>query len=94
MSQLAGLTHSDALSHTLLHLMQDFEASPAALRLITSASNVALANPEAQVFSAMIDGWRNQQLSRGLREQTIRNRTATVTRFRDGQVPGSGVATL
>ena len=63
--------------------MQDFEASPAALRLITSASNVALANPEAQVFSAMIDGWRNQQLSRGLREQTIRNWTATVTRFRD-----------
>ena len=63
--------------------MQDFEASPAALRLITSASNVALANPEEQVFTAMIGGWRNQQLSRGLREQTIRNRTATVNRFRD-----------
>lgn len=63
--------------------MQDFGASPAALRLITSASNVALANPEEQVFTAMIGGWRNQQLSRGLREQTIRNRTATVNRFRD-----------
>lgn len=63
--------------------MQDFGASPAALRLLTSASNVALANPEEQVFNAMIEGWRNQQLSRGLREQTIRNRTATVSRFRD-----------
>lgn len=63
--------------------MQDFDGSPAALRLITSTSNVALANPDQQVFTAMVEGWRNQQLSRGLREQTIRNRVATVTRFRD-----------
>jgi len=63
--------------------MQDFGSSPAALRLLTSASNVALANPEQQVFDAMMDGWRNQQLSRGLREQTIQNRVATVARFRE-----------
>ena len=58
--------------------MREFGGSPASLRLLTSASNVALANPEQQVFDAMMDGWRNQQLSRGLREQTIQNRVATV----------------
>lgn len=63
--------------------MQDFGQSPAALRLITSTSNVSLANPEEQVFKAMIEGWRSQQLSRGLRGQTIKNRIATVLRFRD-----------
>ncbi|WP_294943365.1 phage integrase N-terminal SAM-like domain-containing protein [uncultured Microbacterium sp.] len=42
-----------------------------------------MANPEQQVFDAMMDGWRNQQLSRGLREQTIQNRVATVARFRE-----------
>ncbi|EED6225796.1 site-specific integrase, partial [Salmonella enterica subsp. enterica serovar Haifa] len=42
-----------------------------------------MANPEQQIFDAMVEGWRSQQRSRGLREQTIQNRLATVTRFRD-----------
>lgn len=44
---------------------------------------MSLANPELQVFRAMLDGWRNQQMSRALSEQTIKNGVATVTRFRD-----------
>lgn len=63
--------------------MQEFGGSPASLRLLTSTSNIALANPEQQIFDAMVEGWRSQQRSRGLREQTIQNRLATVTRFRD-----------
>ena len=63
--------------------MQEFGGSPASLRLLTSTSNIALANPEQQILDAMVEGWRSQQRSRGLREQTIQNRLATVTRFRD-----------
>lgn len=35
------------------------------------ADEVALLPPEEQVFSAMLEGWRNQQLARNLALSTI-----------------------
>ena len=50
---------------------------------------VALLRPDEQVFGAMLDGWRAQQLARNLAFTTIDKRlnavrafTATPTRFR------------
>lgn len=63
--------------------MQHNENTAPALRVLSSASNVAIMNPEQTVFDAMIEGWQNQQQSRGLRAATIRARVAIVTRFRE-----------
>lgn len=46
------------------------------------AAGVALLNPADQVFQAMLDGWRNQQLSRNLAFSTISRRERIVQRFR------------
>ncbi|GAA3521421.1 hypothetical protein FHR32_006021 [Streptosporangium album] len=40
-----------------------------------------LLRPEEQVFEAMLDGWRNQQLARNLAFSTIEGREATVRGF-------------
>jgi len=44
-------------------------------------SGVAHLRPEEAVFAAMLRGWRAQQLSRGLKEETITDREAVVRRF-------------
>ena len=46
------------------------------------ARDVALFNPAEQVFQAMLDGWRNQQLSRNLSFTTIARREQVIQRFR------------
>jgi integrase/recombinase XerC len=43
---------------------------------------VKLLHPEEQVFQAMLDGWRNQQLARNLAFTTIATRERLVRRFR------------
>jgi hypothetical protein len=42
---------------------------------------VPLLRPEDQVFDEMLAGWRDQQLSRNLRQETIENRLALIRRF-------------
>jgi hypothetical protein len=44
-------------------------------------SGVAQLRPEDAVFAAMLRGWRAQQVSRGLREETIADRQRLVQRF-------------
>lgn len=63
--------------------MQHNDSPERTLRLLSSASNVALVNPEATVFNAMILGWQKQQSSRGLNAHTTTRRSAIVLRFRD-----------
>ena len=42
---------------------------------------VALLRPEEQVFAAMLDGWRNQQLARNLAFGTVEGRERVVRAF-------------
>ncbi len=42
---------------------------------------VPLLRPAEQVFDAMLDGWRNQQLARNLAASTVEGRRATVRAF-------------
>lgn len=44
-------------------------------------SDVVLLHVEAQVFDAMLAGWRNQMLARGLATATIKSRCRVVARF-------------
>ena len=44
-------------------------------------SGVAQLRPEDAMFAAMLRGWRAQQVSRGLREETIADRERLVQRF-------------
>ena len=44
---------------------------------------VPLLRPEDQVFQAMLDGWRNQQLARNLARSTVEGREASVKAFAD-----------
>lgn len=44
-------------------------------------SGVVHLRPEEAVFEAMLRGWRAQQLSRGLKEETIADREALMRRF-------------
>jgi integrase/recombinase XerC len=46
------------------------------------AEGVALLRPQEQVFQAMLDGWRNQQLARNLSFATIEARERLMCRFR------------
>lgn len=46
------------------------------------AAGVPLLRPEDQVFQAMLDGWRNQQLARNLSFGTVEQREALIRRFR------------
>jgi integrase/recombinase XerC len=45
------------------------------------ADGVPLLRPEEQVFTAMLDGWRNQQLARNLAFSTIEGRERAVRAF-------------
>jgi site-specific recombinase XerD len=45
------------------------------------ADGVALLRPDEQVFAAMLDGWRNQQLARNLAVSTIDGREKVVAAF-------------
>lgn len=45
------------------------------------AGTSPLLRPDEQVFAAMVDGWRKQQLSRNLGVQTIKMRVDLVRRF-------------
>lgn len=51
--------------------------------------DLPLLHPEAQLFEAMLDGWRHQQLSRNLAFATIDAGARTVRRFQDhaGEYP-------
>jgi hypothetical protein len=42
---------------------------------------VPLLRPDEQVFTAMLDGWRNQQLARNLARSTVEGRESTVKAF-------------
>jgi site-specific recombinase XerD len=53
-------------------------AGSAGLHLV---SGVALLRPDEQVFTAMLDGWRNQQLARNLSFGTIESRQRIVQAF-------------
>lgn len=53
------------------------------LRLLTATSNVVLANPEATVFEAMLEGWCAQQSSRGLQNDMVRSRRKLMMRLCD-----------
>ncbi|GAA2970900.1 site-specific integrase [Streptomyces enissocaesilis] len=44
-------------------------------------SDLPLLRPDEQVFTAMLDGWRNQQLARNLAFSTIEGREKTVRAF-------------
>lgn len=48
--------------------------------MLVAGSSVLL-RPDEQVFGAMLDGWRDQQLSRNLKTDTIKGRLAVVRRF-------------
>src|SRR5258708_2557791 len=54
--------------------------APGAVRLHL-AEGVSLLRPEDQVFQAMLDGWRNQQLARNLARSTVEGRESTVRAF-------------
>lgn len=56
------------------------KAAPGAARL-QLADGVQLLRPEEQVFEAMLDGWRNQQLARNLALSTINGRERKVRAF-------------
>ncbi len=53
----------------------------APVRLLTS--NVPLLRAEAQVFDAMLGGWRNQMMARGLTTATIESRNRVIERFQE-----------
>jgi hypothetical protein len=53
-------------------------AGAAGLHLVDGLS---LLRPEEQVFTAMLDGWRNQQLARNLAFSTINGREKAVQAF-------------
>ncbi|HEU5002393.1 MAG TPA: tyrosine-type recombinase/integrase [Actinomycetota bacterium] len=52
----------------------------AAPGLLLDAS-ASLLRPEDQVLSAMVDGWRDQQLARNLNRSTIEDRLSSLARF-------------
>lgn len=60
--------------------MTDRRRSAAAVELLHPG--VPLLQPSEQVFGAMLDGWRNQQLSRNLAFTTIERREQFIRRFR------------
>ena len=55
-------------------------AVPGAVRLHL-AGGLPLLRPDEQVFRAMLDGWRNQQLAGNLARSTVEGREATVRAF-------------
>jgi integrase/recombinase XerC len=55
-------------------------SAPGVVRLHL-ADGVPLLRPDEQVFQAMLDGWRNQQLARNLARSTVEGREGTVKAF-------------
>lgn len=51
--------------------------------LLPLDDNVAMANPEQQVFDAMLSGWENQQYGRGLSRSVVGSRSRLMRRFSD-----------
>ncbi|MFD4460088.1 hypothetical protein [Nocardia sp. NPDC058480] len=64
-----------------------FEVAGAAHRVV--AAGVPLLSPDAQMFDAMLEGWRQQQLSRNLAFSTVDSRSEMLRRFQDhsGEFP-------
>ena len=60
--------------------MRSSGSAPGAARL-QLIDGVPLLRPAEQVFDAMLDGWRNQQLARNLAASTVEGRRATVRAF-------------
>ena len=60
--------------------LRGLAAAPGAVRLHL-ADGVPLLRPDEQVFQAMLDGWRNQQLARNLARSTVEGRENTVKAF-------------
>jgi site-specific recombinase XerD len=56
-------------------------AGPGAAPQIFVGGAVPLRRADEQVFAAMVDGWRDQQLARGLSRGTIEPRLAMIRRF-------------
>src|SRR5688572_29145641 len=46
-------------------------------------TSVRYLHPEDQAFAEMLSGWRNQQLSRNLKHETIEQRERVVQRFHE-----------
>ncbi len=57
------------------------EVAGAAHRVV--AAGVPLLRPDTQVFEAMLEGWRQQQLSRNLAFGTVDSRLDLLRRFQD-----------
>jgi integrase/recombinase XerC len=64
-----------------------FEVAGAAHRVV--AAGVPLLRPDVQMFEAMLEGWRQQQLSRNLAFGTVDPRLDLLRRFQDrsGEFP-------
>lgn len=54
---------------------------PGAAPALFVVGGAPLLHPEGQVFEAMVEGWRDQQLARNLKDDTIKERLAAVRRF-------------
>lgn len=64
--------------------LDDMEVVPGAVPLsLVEQSAVPLLRPDRQVFEAMLSGWRNQMLARGLATPTIRARCRQIERFQE-----------
>jgi hypothetical protein len=63
----------DCFPGGIVVVSQGLAAVPGAVRLHL-ADGVPLLRPEDQVFQAMLDGWRNQQLARNLARSTVEGR--------------------
>jgi integrase/recombinase XerC len=61
--------------------MVDSQGSVPGVARLHLADGVPLLRPEEQVFTAMLDGWRNQQLARNLAFSTIEGRERVVRAF-------------
>lgn len=57
------------------------EEVPAGSASLVLTAGVRLLHPEAQLFEAMLEGWRNQMLARNLAPATIRNELRLVRAF-------------
>ncbi len=63
--------------------MRGREVGDGAAARLHLVDGVALLRPDEQVFQAMLNGWRNQQLARNLAFSTIEQRERTVRAFVD-----------
>lgn len=61
--------------------MREGWAGPGAAPRALVSGGVPLLRPDEQVFEGMVDGWRDQQLARGLSRGTVEPRLAMVRRF-------------